>query len=668
MTRTHDDEAEQLRVVRNLDASSSSLTPEERLVLATVEKRLMAKYERIIAEAERAEALLMREQGAPRPAWIVRTLRVPAYWDGNCTVPVRREELQDAVRDLVAHEGIEPNAYEVNSILSASEGWTVRVQAADAATADLMVRSLHEWLDYQVDKHNYRLTEERGEIVEVQLADAAPPVGASLVQLHRHGNAEGVFIDIKKPETALAHAVGGVERTKHCAILKSVGGRACTTIPIFKGVKRYAQDRGEPLRLELRCLLPEDAWRLWRKQKIVKDEEDDEDVVPMEVDENQTTNNAAAKIKRAVTVAAASRRDPTQRSESPASSLTDTSSQVSDPSSIQKKNQGYSHDGYNHFYTKYGDLVVEEFKKGANIHKNSAMGYMWTQHKKLFGEMCSNDCQCARNLPELTASVVTDQLEKKSSWDNPRNLRRGDYPVGITGNFARTFVPRLTRQRPDENSIKLLERLLAMWEIHRRNRIFGIRCQEGCECSEGWELVFRKGVLRGETLPGIESSKGSSAKGQVGLGPIPKKRKSPKNAAAAAPVPKKTKILPPSAPGPLVVAAASRISSRPALKLKTLIQGNAWTAVSTSTGVPAQPQDGVDSGHSFDIEFDCDKALGFYSVTEKKTGNYCKIMYVIPEALALVVVLAWLTIVCPLLTFPFSFFLLQFCLPVSSFH
>ena len=423
------------------------------------------------------------------------------------------------------------------------------MQAATAATADLMVRSLHEWLDYQVDRHNYRLTEERGEIVEVQLADAAPPVGASLVQLHRHGNAEGVFIEITKPQTALAQAVGGVDRTRHCAILKSVGGRACTTIPIFKGVKKYAQDRGEPLRLELRCLLPEDAGRLWRKQKVVKDEED---VVPMEVDENQTNN---AKTKRAATIAAAaSRRDPTQRSESPASSLTDTSSQVSGPSSIQKKRQQvYSHDGYNHFYNKYGDLIVEEFKKGANIHKNSAMGYMWTQHKKLFGEMCSDDCPCAKDLPALTATVVTDQLEKKkSSWDNPRNLRCGDYPIGITGNFARTFVPRLTRERPDENSIKLLERLMAMWEIHRRNRIFGIRCQEGCECSEGWELVFRKGILRGETVPGIESSKGSSAKGQVGLGAIPKKRKSPKN--AAAPVSeKKTKILPPSAPGPLVV-------------------------------------------------------------------------------------------------------------------
>ena len=92
-------------------------------MLASVEKRLMAKYEHIIAQAERAEALLLRQQpqGAPA-AWIVRTLRVPAYWDhGNNSVPVRREELQDAVRDLVAHEGIEPNSYEVNILSSPNE-------------------------------------------------------------------------------------------------------------------------------------------------------------------------------------------------------------------------------------------------------------------------------------------------------------------------------------------------------------------------------------------------------------------------------------------------------------------------------------------------------------------------------------------------------------------
>ena len=282
-----------------------------------------------------------------------------------------------------------------------------------------------------------------------------------------------------------------------------------------------------------------------------------------------------------------------QQPESPASSLTHNSSQVSDPS-LQNEQVGYKH-----FFNKYGGIVEEEFSIGASIHKSSAMSYMWSQHKKHFGTECSEECSCVKDLPALTATVVSDHLEKKkSSWANPHKLRPGEYSIGIMGNFASMFVPLLAMERPDETSTKLLERLLAMWEIHRRNRIFGIQCQEGCDCSQGWELVFHKGSLQTETVEGIKSSKGSSATGKGGLGPIPRKRKSPKNAATPV-LEKKTNILPPSEPEPMVVAAAavSGISSRPALKLKTAIQGNTWFAVSTS--VPARPQDGVDNGSFF---------------------------------------------------------------------
>jgi len=616
----------------------SSLSVEDRLSIAADERRLMAKYEQIILDAEKQEETMKttEQESEPPTGWIVRTRRVQTYWDGNRTVRVRREELQDNfLQDFAAHQGqeLEPASYSLDVLAENRNDnyWTVRVQAATAATADLIFWSLDEWLDYQVAQHNYHLTEQRGETLTVHL-DPSLPVGANLVRLHRHGTAEGLFIEIKNPETALAQAVGN--RLAHCVILKSVNGRSCPTIPIFKGVKRFARDRGEPLMLELQCLSAEDASLLWYKQPQDVENPD----FPTQQEETNSNNTALSDqalveenntkpMKRPVPQPeheCASSNDFTQssatdsahleqRPESPASSLTDNS-QVSDPS-LRRKSGNY--DGYKHFHNKYGEIVLEEFKKGANIHKNAAMGYLWTQHKKLFGEACSEDCPCVKDLPALTSTVVMDQLEKKKSkWDNPQKLQPGDYPIGITGNFAHTFIPLLMQERPDEKSTKLLERLLAMWEIHRRNRIFGIKCHEGCECSEGWELVFHKGILWDEAGPVIKSSKESTsaAAAKASLRPIPKKRKTLLNASALVPG-KKSKILPLSKPG-----------QKPAPTLESSFQGNRWSAGSNGAQPLPQEKEGECKSQAYEIEFDCNKPLGFYCVTEKNPVKYCKIM------------------------------------------
>ena len=141
-----------------------------------------------------------------------------------------------------------------------------------------------------------------------------------------------------------------------------------------------------------------------------------------------------------------------------------------------------------------------------------------------------------------------------------------------------------------------------------------------------------KQQMESKTVECSKSSKGSSATGQVGLGPIPKKRKSPKN--AAAPVPKKTKNSQQSEPRPLGVGALS-VMAKLTPDLTCLGQGKAWSV--SSTTLPAPPQEEVGNRQSFEIEFDCNKPLGFYSVTERKTGNYCKIMYVAQKGLALLV-------------------------------
>ena len=69
--------------------------------------------------------------------------------------------------------------------------------------------------------------------------------------------------------------------------------------------------------------------------------------------------------------------------------------------------------------------------------------------------------------------------------------------------------------------MQTLERLKKMWDLHIRQRRFGITCERTCECESGWSTVFRKGdVLR--DLNALPGKKRPSSSNQIQR--VPRKR------------------------------------------------------------------------------------------------------------------------------------------------
>jgi len=711
-------------------AQHYSGTDEDRLLLASVEEQLLAKYDSIISKAERNEeeensdpkeaahqeddpinetAAAANETTAPRNGWVVVVRKVQRFWDAKRKIPVTKEELQEDYLDAYCHEvaELDTNSYMVQFDEDATGNWwRITVNGETAETVEFLCNQLDQWISYKIIHHNYQLTAQRGKLFCMEL-DSSQPLGATLVPYHRHKKRDGLLIEPNSKESIFAKAVG--DRAAHCVIVYKVDGRETKTKALFQSILKYSKQNKQPLALEIKYLTPDDADLLWCR---VEDTDDTDDVlmedtpaarVPAAASQNEskgtvvtgtavptrfaptapatkesqqsallskhssssmlarvdtkpqaTTSNQKRAMEEEPSTETAKRMEKRQaavstqkvteqqsvqqangdikmaatpptvaklelscfkRQESPESSLTDLSHETDDksPNKISKRKQG-DNGGYLQFFHKFDNLVIQEFRDGGNIHKNAAMGSMWSQHKKLgFGEMCSEDCGCVKSLPELTRTVVTDQLrKKKSKWDNPHDLGPGDYPVGIAGNFARTFLPLLVKERPNEKASKLMERLLTMWDIHYKTRIFDFKCQEGCDCAEAWELSFKKGALPGESLPGkaLVGSKMMS----VDLGPVPKKRKYPTNAESQA-TDKKCKG--PGEPGPLVAA-----SLRTTPKKSSLL--SAYKRTGNTRFANSKPQD--KQRKSYEIEFDCDKSLGFYAVTEKISGNYCKVM------------------------------------------
>jgi hypothetical protein len=118
---------------------------------------------------------------------------------------------------------------------------------------------------------------------------------------------------------------------------------------------------------------------------------------------------------------------------------------------------------------------------------------MWRQHKKSqYGVRCSDNCNCVFDLPYLTATVLETKVKAKRKNEKSKWIRNKD-PTGFVDNFAPKFLPMLQAEFPHEIPQQLLHRLLGMWEKHTRQRNFGLRCSDTCDCMEGWSQVFCEG-------------------------------------------------------------------------------------------------------------------------------------------------------------------------------
>ena len=172
-------------------------------------------------------------------------------------------------------------------------------------------------------------------------------------------------------------------------------------------------------------------------------------------------------------------------------------------SSTSKQDHAETIQSYNHFMKKYKDAAMIEFGN-TGIHLKFVIGRMWDKHRNLpsLGLKCNDDCRCVFHLHELGESVINDQLarvrmsEKKTKpiqWNNLLNLKEGDTPVGFMKNFSKKFLPLLKDKFPEEAPPILLERLIRMWDKHRSLLNFGLKCNDSCDCEEGWSLVFGEG-------------------------------------------------------------------------------------------------------------------------------------------------------------------------------
>lgn len=632
---------------------------EDRAFLARTEKELLAKYDKLIRTVElkassSSQPPKRQQRNDCSPAsWILKEYTVQRYWDVDHKVPVSRDDLEVGFMSVFLRDAeLKSSSYRAFVEDSCNLFWKVCVQSLPD-----VIEKFHEgldcWLNQMIDHYNFNLIEVRGELVYFEL-DPSQPLGANLVQVMHRQKPIGVLVKAKnEPERQFAQTVGN--RISLCSVFDIVGTAkdACITTLKFEEVMEIARQTGQLMSLTMKRLPEEHSGLLWHRKdghlactsalatqsdtsmhdkcfttshdvctnplnvstrySVLALQEDQMISAPASCQvvqshasmhqENSPGKEGNESINGSPQVDLAH----PQRSDSAESSLIDLSTEGMCLDTVPRSSGEIG--DYSLFYNKLSELVELEFRNGANIHKNSAMGILWSRHKKLFGLTCSDDCPCVLRLPELTETVVIDMLKRHSKWNNPMNLGPGDYPVGIAGNFAATFVPLLQQERPEERASKQLERLLAMWRIHQKQRIFGLQCKDGCCCLQGWETSFAKGALPGE----YQSNASAQECSHYTPGVVPKKRKVVQNANDSS----------------LAMKEKNWDESHLAQGLQPSVcrpTDHARPSTCIDRSDNQKPLDKPTERQPYAIEFDCIKPLGFYCVTETKPRKYCKVM------------------------------------------
>jgi hypothetical protein len=244
---------------------------------------------------------------------------------------------------------------------------------------------------------------------------------------------------------------------------------------------------------------------------------------------------------------------------------------------------------------------------------------MWTVHKQLFGSTCDSNCECVFKLPELVDNVIVEALDKqkKGKLSSKRalvsTLRADKLPIGLTGNFANRFLPRLRRQFPNESPQKILERFKWMWTIHKK--AFSRKCLPKCQCIQGWEDKFFCGD-RERMLARNRSLANTTASSEVnGVGKVPKKRKVT-HTPAEPPIPKKVNMgaannssLLANVPDVQIQNQRSSKTSSTKHDALTNSKRHATPQVSNQAKAPAAKRQ---RGFQFRVTFDATQPLGCY--------------------------------------------------------
>ena len=145
---------------------------------------------------------------------------------------------------------------------------------------------------------------------------------------------------------------------------------------------------------------------------------------------------------------------------------------------------------YERFKKKYRPFVDSEYHT-SDIKVHRILSSMWTQHKEMYGEehLCDGACKCWKKLKQLSKTVVEDYKEKEK-----KNIG-STQTAGIADRFAPRFLWLLNKEYPNLTSSALIQRMVEMWQLHRKNPTMGIYCTDNCKCHEEWEDYFCKGDI-----------------------------------------------------------------------------------------------------------------------------------------------------------------------------
>ncbi len=148
------------------------------------------------------------------------------------------------------------------------------------------------------------------------------------------------------------------------------------------------------------------------------------------------------------------------------------------------------------FEDKMKPLVRLDYRD-TEINIKSICSSMWKKHKELFGEdqRCDDECKCLMWLPEMTENVITDYIERQKANNLPIESEEEleNRTHGISNHFVPKFISLLQEKYPQETEAQLINRLVEMWGIHQRDRLYGISCRKDCACRIEWDTIFGNG-------------------------------------------------------------------------------------------------------------------------------------------------------------------------------
>lgn len=185
----------QVNHIHNIDATAPS--EDSRALLLRMETKLIASYESLITKAESQSTPPLLTSSNDCRGWIVKDCKVQRYWDLKHDNPVSRDDLEsDFLDEFLLGTKLNSNSYIATLDDQSSLFWSIRVEGLPD-TVRHFCAALDRWLNYKINHHNFKLTMEKGEPVNIKF-DPLKPLGANLVQVRHHNGPLGLLIQAKE--------------------------------------------------------------------------------------------------------------------------------------------------------------------------------------------------------------------------------------------------------------------------------------------------------------------------------------------------------------------------------------------------------------------------------------------------------------------------------------